>query len=79
MNIVVDTRACRYATNPEANVTFDVRGKKRVKESKYANFSFFVRFFYISRLLFVYPSRVWFPELSVTDTLCVIQFATLAC
>lgn len=37
--MVVDNRACRCTTNPGANVTFDVRGKKRVEESEHANFS----------------------------------------
>lgn len=76
-NIVVDTRACRHTTNPEPNVTFDVRRKKRVKESKYANFSSY-SLFYVSRLLFVYPSRVRFPWRNYPlPTLLYVQFATL--
>lgn len=30
---MVDSRACRCTTNPETNVTFDVREKKRMKET----------------------------------------------
>lgn len=80
-NIVVDARACRHTANPEANVTFDVRGKKRVKESKYANFSSYL-FFCVSRLLFVYSSRVRFPwrNISATDTfVCYSILYTLDC
>jgi len=68
---VVDSRACRCTTNPETNVTFDVREKKRIKETVRETVrerekeresadmpnSLFVCF-YVFRFLFVYPSRV---------------------
>lgn len=65
-NPVVDTRVCRHTANPGANVTFDVSGKKRVEESKYANFSSCL--FFVSRLLFVYPGCVRFPRQNVSAT-----------
>lgn len=80
-NTVVDCRACRHAANPGANVSFDVRGRKRVEESKYANLSsqfvFFFLFLLADFFLLILAACGFRDETTETFTCFCILFVTL--